>query len=146
MRDRLRVGTEFSLERYDISELVDIPKHRAQVGPTPGAVDRTQLECIADVVAGVARLGIQTLRRAAEIVTKADGNHIVDADLEARRVRADRAIRKANLRSLPCRYQFLYAAIQGTGDATVATDDSRPFREASRIRSDRERRQCPPAD
>ena len=118
VRDRLRAGTELSLERYGVSELADILERRAQVGLTPGAVERGQLECIADDVAGVARDGIQTLRAAAELATEAGRDHIVDADLEAGRARAERAIREANLRSLPFRYQFLYAVIQSAGEVS----------------------------
>lgn len=115
VRERLRAGTQLSLERYGVTELADILERRAEVGLDRGAVRREHLERIADDVAGVARLGIQSLRCAAEIALEDGRDHIVDADLEPARERAKREIREANMRSLPFRYQFLYAVIRDAG-------------------------------
>lgn len=65
---------------------------------------------------GVARDGIQTLRYAAKVATEAGRDRVRAADLEAGRAHAEQAIRAANLRSLPFRYQFLYAAIRNAGE------------------------------
>jgi Cdc6-like AAA superfamily ATPase len=78
-------------------------------------VERSQLEWIADAVAGNARRGIQSLRAAAEHATERGSYEIEQADLKACVDRADRRIRRLNLRSLTVHHHILYALIHAAG-------------------------------
>lgn len=106
------------LRRFGVDELADILADRARVGLVDGAVSRTQLETIADDVAGVAREGIQTLRAAAEIAGEREHASIRDTDVGDAYERARASIREANLQSLPFHHRVLYELIRGAGEVT----------------------------
>jgi cell division control protein 6 len=116
VRDRLQAGTEILLDRYGVSELADILERRADVGLERGAIRREQLEQIADDVAGVARNGIQSLRAAAELASERGHDTIKTEDIEGGYDRARRAIREANLQSLPVGHLMLYKIVRQAGE------------------------------
>lgn len=105
-----------ALTRYHVTELADILEARATRGLPPETVTRTQLEWIADEVAGVARQGIQALRAAAVIADERGHETIRDGDIEDSFARAQRRIRQQNLQSLPFHHQALYALIHAAGE------------------------------
>jgi len=111
-------GGRIELRRFGVDELADILRDRARVGLVDNAVSRTQLETIADDVAGVAREGIQTLRAAAEIAAEREHGRIYEADVDDAYERARASIREANLASLPFHHRALYALIRDAGEIT----------------------------
>ncbi|QLD84600.1 AAA family ATPase [Natronomonas halophila] len=115
VRDRFTAGTHIPLDRFSVSELADILQRRAEAGLRRDAWSRAQLEAIADHQAGVARDAIQSLRAAAEVADERGHDEIHDADIERGYELAKRDIRKANIRSLPFAYQFLYELIRVYG-------------------------------
>ncbi|MEA5387142.1 Cdc6/Cdc18 family protein [Haloarculaceae archaeon H-GB11] len=115
VRQRLH-GHEYGLDRYGVDELADILEVRAHLGLAFGSASRTQLERIADDVAGVARNGIQSLRAAAEIADERGHSSIHDEDIADCYERARRRIREANLQSLPFHHHVLYELIRRAGE------------------------------
>jgi len=95
------MGHEVELDRYRVAELADILEPRAREGLRGDVAGRSQLETIADTVAGVARAGIQSLLAAAEIATERDHRAIRDDDVDDAWPRARHWIRESNLESLP---------------------------------------------
>ena len=116
IRRRFRAGPQLGLDRYGTDELADILDERAQIGLHPTAITRSQLERIADDVAGVARKGIQALREAARLATERGHMAILDDDIEDAYPRANRQIRRSNLASLPYHHQVIYECIRTADD------------------------------
>lgn len=106
------------LTRYTSGELADILAERAARGLHPAAVERAQLEEIADRVAGVARRGIQTLRAAAAVAGERGHAEIQARDIADGYQRAREQIREANLNSLPIHHHVLYSLIRQEGPLT----------------------------
>jgi cell division control protein 6 len=113
IRRRLH-GRELSLDRFSTDELADILERRAEVGLRSGAVERDQLQEIADEVAGVARRGIQVLGCAAEEAHRRGHDSIRETDIERAYDLAEQRILEYNLRSLPFHHQFLYELIRSS--------------------------------
>ncbi|QRV14253.1 AAA family ATPase [Haloterrigena salifodinae] len=106
------------LGRYGVDELADILERRALQGLHGDVISRSQLEAIADEVAGVARKGIQSLRAAAELARKRGHHRIRDRDVDDAYERARHRIREMNLESLPWHHQVLYAIVHDAGEIT----------------------------
>lgn len=98
-----------------MAELADILERRARQGLQRDAVRRPVLELIADTAAGVARVGIQTLRAAAEIATGREAHPIPAAIIPEAHELAEQRIRKENLRSLLVHHHILYALVSEAG-------------------------------
>jgi Cdc6-like AAA superfamily ATPase len=111
-RSRFDGDHHIRLTRYTDTELADILEPRAEFGLESGAVTREQLVTIGNLVAGVARRGIQTLRWAATIADNREHDAITDRDITDGRVRAKTEIRESNLRSLPYHHHVLYELIR----------------------------------
>ncbi|WP_338740362.1 Cdc6/Cdc18 family protein [Haloplanus salilacus] len=111
-RSRFDGDHHIRLTRYTATELADILEPRAEFGLESGAVSREQLVTIGNIVAGVARRGIQTLRWAAKIAENQDHDAITDRDITDGRARAQTEIRESNLRSLPYHHHVLYELIR----------------------------------
>ena len=107
------------LDRYGDEQLADILEERARWGLEPGVISRERLKILADEVAGVARLGIQSLRAAAEIATERGHDRIHAEDIDPAYTRARSDIRAANIRSLPFGHQVVYELIRTAPDATM---------------------------
>jgi Cdc6-like AAA superfamily ATPase len=114
--DRYIDATDVVVEQFGVDALADILDARARAGLPAGVVERSQLEWIADAVAGNARRGIQSLRAAAEHATERGSYAIAQTDLEACLDRADHRIRRLNLRSLTVHHHILYALIHAAGE------------------------------
>jgi len=115
VRDRF-CGRELHLERYGGDELADILAERARRGLTPRAWERADLKRVADQAAGVARVGIQTLRAAAEIAADQGYTAVSAVDVDRAHERAQTEIRAANLASLPFHHQVLYELVREAGE------------------------------
>lgn len=98
---RQAFAVSIGLDRYHIDELAAILRARAEKGLAKSVVTDPQLERIADEVAGVARYGIQSLHAAAQLATERDHWTIEEQDITDSFARAQRRIRRLNLRSLP---------------------------------------------
>lgn len=105
-----------TLGRYGVDKLADILERRARQGLHGDVVSRSQLEAIADEVAGVARKGIQSLRAAAELAHERGHHRIRDRDVNEAYERARHRIREMNLESLPWHHQVLYAIVHDAGE------------------------------
>ncbi|WP_435346053.1 Cdc6/Cdc18 family protein [Haloarchaeobius sp. HRN-SO-5] len=113
-------GTELELRRYHVDELADILEARAELGLRDDVWTRTQLERIADDVAGVARVGIQALFAAAELATNRGHERIEPEDIRDSYDRARHRIRQENLSSLPYHHHVLYELIRNAGEMRSA--------------------------
>jgi len=113
LRRRLELG------RYSTNELADILDARARQGLASGVVTSSQMERIADEVAGVARYGVQALQASAEIAEEREGDQILDEDVDASFERARQRIRSANLESLTFHHHVLYALVYDGGRVTA---------------------------
>lgn len=65
VRSRLKGAVRIQFDKYTVDELVSIFESRVEWGLRPGVVSREELELIADLAAGDARVGIGILRAAA---------------------------------------------------------------------------------
>jgi Cdc6-like AAA superfamily ATPase len=104
-----------ALDRYGTAELADILQRRADHGLRSGAVEREQLERIADDCAGVARNAIQVLRSAAVVAAERQHDHIRDGDMAAGHDRAERRILEAAIESVTFHHQVLYEIVRQSG-------------------------------
>jgi len=111
-RSRFDGEHHIRLSRYTATQLADILEPRVELGLAPGAVSREQLVTIGNIVAGIARRGIQTLRCAAEIAVEREHESITDQDITDGHARAQSEIRASNLRSLPYHHHVLYELIR----------------------------------
>ncbi|MBB6645045.1 Cdc6/Cdc18 family protein [Halobellus ruber] len=118
---RQAFAVSIGLDRYHINELAAILRARAEKGLAESVVTDTQLEHIADEVAGVARYGIQSLHAAAQLAAERDHWTIQEQDIEGSFARARRRIRRLNLRSLPVHHHVLYALIRDAGEISART-------------------------
>lgn len=115
-RTRERIGLDLRLDRYSVDELADILETRAGLGLRAGAVERGQLERIADQAAGVARVGIQHLRSAAEVAGERGHRTLQSEDIDDSYDRARTRIRRSNLASLTLHHQVFYELIRRAGE------------------------------
>lgn len=115
---RGRFHTHMALDRYSVDELADILDERARIGLPDGVITRSQLEEIADTVAGVARNGIQSLRASAEVAHEEGAETIQDRHIEQGYERARQRIREANLDSLTTHHHVLYEIVRRDGALT----------------------------
>jgi cell division control protein 6 len=120
---RREIDERIQPHRYSTSELVDILEPRARRGLAPGAVDDDQLHDIADAAAGVARVGIQTLRAAAELASKRGHESIEEQDVEDAPERARSRIRANNLESLTTHHHVIYELVRDATDHTLTGRD-----------------------
>lgn len=116
--DRYIDATDIPVEKFGVDELADILAARSQAGLPSGVVTRSQLERIADEVAGNARRGIQALRAAAEHADDRGAWEIEREDIAASFEIAAQRIRRLNLRSLTTHHHVLYALIHAAGSIT----------------------------
>lgn len=98
VRSRFR-PVQVAFARYAANDLVAILLARAETGLTPGSWSRSQLERIAGMSNGDARIAIQTLRRAANLADRAGEAFLTDAAVdraytEMRDIRKQYALRK----------------------------------------------------
>jgi Cdc6-like AAA superfamily ATPase len=116
IRQRFRGDSHIELERYLVPELAEILEARYREGiDHAGDPPQQRLEQIADRAAGVARVGIQTLRAAAELAWDDGRTTISYDDVEQGIDIARRRVREANLKSLPYHHHVFYTILQVDG-------------------------------
>ena len=99
------------------------PGRAGDWGLGASVVTRAQLEQIADEAAGVARVGIQSLRAAAELAADRGHDRIQDGDIDDSFERARHDIRAANLRSLPYGPQVVYELVRCATGGAIRADE-----------------------
>jgi len=114
MRRRL-IGNHIELDRLGTDELADVLAARADAGLRRNAVEREQLEMIADERAGMPRPGIQSLYVAAMIAKERGHPSILDQDIADCYERADRRMRQLSLNSLPFHHHVYYELLRRCG-------------------------------
>mgnify|MGYP006282615611 CR=1 FL=1 len=137
--ERYTDATDVEVDKFGVNQLADILRARARAGLPSGVVDRSQLEWIADEVAGVARYGIQSLRAAADHADDRGSFEIEAEDIEACFEIAKRRIREINLRSLTVHHHVLYALIHAAGEITGVELHERYDTMAERVYADSRR-------
>lgn len=130
--ERFRGANHIQLQRYSVDELAEILEPRYRQGIEDRVPPYRRLEQIADLAAGVARTGIQTLRDAAELAWERGHVEIQPDDVEDGLRRARERIRKANLKSLPYHHHVLYELVRSAGGEGVSGGElHRRYDEAS---------------
>lgn len=115
LASRLRTITRISFDRYTVDELVSILEDRARWGLRENAVTTSQLEAIANDAAGDARVGIETLRVAAQRADRDGLETIHDEFIADSVVEAKSDIRQRNVEMLTSHQQALYDIITERG-------------------------------
>lgn len=115
LTSRLRTITRISFDRYTVDELVSILEDRARWGLCENAVTASQLEAIANDAAGDARVGIETLRVAAQRADRDGRETIPDEVIANSVVEAKSDIRQRNVEMLTSHQQALYDIITERG-------------------------------
>jgi orc1/cdc6 family replication initiation protein len=113
---RLQASPRIRFDRYGLDELVAILADRVRWGLTAGAVDRDQLEHIADAAAGDARTAIGILRNAARQAQRDETGEITDAHVEAAIPEARHELRQQDLDKLTRHQQAVYEIIEEHGE------------------------------
>jgi len=118
--DHLFDAPRVRFESYNVDALLEILRARAETGLRPGVVDDDQLRRIADEAAGSARLGVQSLRSAAELADERGHTEITDTDIEDCVEHAHERIREQLLASLSRQHHIVYNVIQEGDDPGLA--------------------------
>jgi len=110
VRSRFR-PVQIAFARYSKDNLVAILLARADAGLTPGAWSRSQLERIADLAGGDARIAIQTLRRAANLSDRAGDAFLTDGAIDKAFSEMRDIRRQYALRTLTPHHRLIYDLI-----------------------------------
>jgi orc1/cdc6 family replication initiation protein len=113
---RLQGVPRVTFERYGVAELSDILRDRADEGLSRGAVSDAQLERIADVAAGDARVALAILRSAAQEASDRGRGQLTDAIIDEAVPEGRDDVRQATLEKLTDHQRVLYDVLQDTGD------------------------------
>lgn len=115
MTSHLQPSTRIYLESYTDSELVSIPKDRVRWGLQPDVISEGQLELIADVAAGDARVAIGILRVAARRATQQNRERIPTDIIRNAVSEAKAEVRQKTEEKLTPDQRFLYNIITDHG-------------------------------
>ncbi len=121
IRSRLMAMDNIEFPSYTTAELVDILKDRAELGLLPDVIEKRQLEAIAGMAAGDARIAIDILRLAAEDAENRDLERIGDR-LLARAVPKIKERDMEKARSALNDHQKILLEIVRSKDNAKATD------------------------
>jgi len=113
---RFQTSERIHFNRYTLTELVSILEDRAKWGLEPDTVSTSQLETIADVAAGDARVAIGILRNAAKKGSQQGLKEITDVVIQESVPEAKSEIRQQNLDKLTEEQQVVYDIIAKTGE------------------------------
>ncbi|MFB6136785.1 MAG: Cdc6/Cdc18 family protein [Halobacteriaceae archaeon] len=115
LESRLTGSERVPFDRYGLDELVGILAARAERGLVPGAVDRAELETIADAAAGDARVAISVLRSAARAAEREGRERITDDVVADAVPRGREAVHRKNLDALTSHQRALYDIVAERG-------------------------------
>lgn len=113
---RLHASRRIRFEKYRNDELVAIMNARVRWGLREGAVDREQLERIAEAAAGDARIAISILRHAAREADRRGATRITPDLVEAAIPEAQAAVQQSNLEKLTDHQRVLYDIVEEHGE------------------------------
>jgi orc1/cdc6 family replication initiation protein len=116
LRSRIRGSEHIHFDRYTVEELTAILDARAKRGLEPGAIDRSELQTIADAAAGDARVAISILRSAARQAQRETADRIT-ADLVQSSIPTARSeVRRKALDTLTPHQRTLYKIVEDHGE------------------------------
>ena len=116
LTSRLRTATRIEFDRYSLEELVAILQPRARIGLDEDVVQREQLELIADLAGGDARVAIETLRVAARQAAFRGEDTITMERIRDAVSDAESEIRQRNVEKLTADQQILYDILADQGE------------------------------
>lgn len=121
VRSRLKGAVRVQFDKYTVEELVSIFEARVEWGLRPDVITRDELELIADVAAGDARVGIGILRAAARRAEQQSRDRITAEVIEEAIPDARDEIDQKTLEKLNEHQRILYDIIEEHGEVTPAT-------------------------
>ena len=116
LASRFHTSERIHFNRYHLDELVSILEARVRLGLKPDVIDPSQLETIADLAAGDARVAIGSLRTAARAAARQNLQTITDEVIEAAVPDAKAEIRQQNVEKLTDDQQVVYEIITNAGE------------------------------
>jgi cell division control protein 6 len=117
---RLRNAKQLTFDPYSVDELADILEERARVGLADGAVDRMQLETIADQAAGNAHEAIGALYAAAECAQQRGASTMPDDCLQDALDIARQRLRERRIEYLTDQQRALFELVSEAGSTGMA--------------------------
>ena len=121
LSSRLTSSTRIRFERYGLEELVGILDARAERGLEPDAIDRPQLERIANAAAGDARVAIGILRNAAREAERNGTERISSTVIDDAIPEARDEVRQKNVETLTPHQRTLYEILVEHGEMKPGT-------------------------
>jgi Cdc6-like AAA superfamily ATPase len=142
LTSRLRGREHVRFDRYGVAELTAILAARARWGLEAGAIDRAELETIADAAAGDARVAISILRSAARRATREERGRITPEIVREAIPTARTEVHRKSLDKLSAHQRTLFEIIDARGEI-APTDLYSAYRERVREpKTDRTVRNC----
>ncbi len=115
VHSRVSVGYRVQFDRYTVDTTAEILDRRASEGLEPGAVDRSTLERIAELVDGDARQAITALRVAARKAEREGLSTIPHRLVDDAVLDAEAAVRQKTISKLNDHQRVLYECIEDSG-------------------------------
>lgn len=128
---RLKGSVRIQFDAYSVAELVSILESRVQWGLAPGVISQEELELIADLAAGDARVAIGILRSAAHIAEREGHDEITTEVIKAAVPEARDEVDERTIQKLNEHQRILYEIIQDREEI-----DPKPLYETYRERID----------
>ncbi|WP_128226564.1 Cdc6/Cdc18 family protein [Halobacteriaceae archaeon SHR40] len=116
LRSRLQTSARIHFDQYSKQELMCILQNRVRWAVRPDVVTESQLENIADAVAGDARVAIGILRNAAQNAAQTHSDAIDDETIEDAVSEAKVEIRQTNVEKLTDDQKIVYDIITEHGE------------------------------
>ncbi|MBI4176576.1 MAG: hypothetical protein HY518_05200 [Candidatus Aenigmarchaeota archaeon] len=121
VRSSLASVENIHFPRYSFEEIKDILKDRIEWGLLPGTIAARQVDWIARVASGDARVALNILRLASEAAENRDKEKIPDDHIKAALPKAQEADSKTAMDRLNSHQKILYEMIKQTGE--IRPDD-----------------------
>lgn len=137
VESRLKGSVRVKFDSYTVEELVSILEARVRWGLRPGVIERDELELIADMAAGDARVAIGVLRAAARQAEREGKDHITTKVIKQALPDAREKIDQRTLAKLNEHQQILYDIITDEDSIKPEALYSRYRDQAGNPRSDR---------
>jgi len=115
LTSRLRGSERVHFDRYDLDALVAIMAHRVDHGLAPDAIDRAELETIADAAAGDARVALSILRSAARAAEREGAERIAPDLVDDAVPEGRQAVRRKSLDALTPHQRTIYDVVAEAG-------------------------------
>jgi len=119
LNSRLETCARIRFNHYTLAELISILEDRVRWGLEPDAISDTEIESIADVAAGDARVAIGILRNATRMARQYGENRITEDITQNAVPEAKSEIRKRTTDKLTEHQQTLYDIILNQGEVSA---------------------------